>query len=98
MNQNKLIQALGFKPKENTFGIFHKIYSDCDNYAIEIDFEKEIFIFGDRIKAENKTTQNFSQAENWVVLECINRLLEKGYKPENITLEKTWATGHRTDD
>ena len=96
MNQNKLIQALGFKPKENTFGIFHKIYSDCDNYAIEIDFEKEIFIFGDRIKAENKTTQNFSQAENWVVLECINRLLEKGYKPENITLEKTWATGHGT--
>lgn len=24
----------------------------------------------------------------------MNRLLEKGYKPENIILEKTWAAGH----
>ena len=28
------------------------------------------------------------------MIECI--LLEKGYKPENITLEKTWAAGHGT--
>jgi type I restriction enzyme M protein len=48
------------------------------------------------IKTESKTTQNFSQPENFVVLECVDRLLEKGYKPENIILEKTWATGHGT--
>ena len=29
-----------------------------------------------------------------VVLECVNRLLEKGYKPENIELEKSWGMGH----
>lgn len=51
MKQKKLIQILGFKPKENTSGIFHKTYSQCDNYQIEIDFENEIFNFGDRIKA-----------------------------------------------
>lgn len=96
MKQKKLIQVLGFKPKENTSGIFHKTYSKCNNYEIEIDFEKENFNFGDKIKSESKTTQNFSQAENWVVLECVNRLLEKGYQPQNITLEKTWATGHGT--
>jgi type I restriction enzyme M protein len=96
MKQKKLIQVLGFKPKENTSGIFHKTYSKCDNYEVEIDFEKENFNFGDKIKAESKTTQNFSQAENWVVLECVNRLLEKGYQPLNIILEKTWATGHGT--
>ena len=96
MKQKKFIQVLGFKPKENTSGIFHKIYSKCDNYEIKIDFEKENFNFGDKIKAESKTTQNFSQAENWVVLECVNRLLEKGYQPQNITLEKTWSTGHGT--
>ena len=96
MKQKKLIQALGFKPKENTSGIFHKTYSKCDNYAVEIDFENENFNFGDKIKAESKTTQNFSQAENWVVVECVDRLLEKGYKPENIVLEKTWKTGHGT--
>lgn len=96
MGQKKLTQVLGFKPKDNTSGIFHKTYSKCDNYEIEIDFEKGNFNFGSKIEAESKTTQNFSQAENWVVLECVNRLLEKGYQPENIMLEKTWATGHGT--
>mgnify|MGYP000170553179 CR=1 FL=1 len=93
MQEKKLIQALGFAPKENVIGIFQKKYGD---YAVEVNLEKKQFNFGNKIKAESKTTLNFSQAENWVVLECVDRLLEKGYKPENITLEKTWKTGHGT--
>lgn len=96
MDYKKLIQTLGFTPKENTIGIFHKKYSSCDNYCLEVDFEKELFIFGDKIIAESKTTQNFSQSENWVVLECVDRLLNQGYKPENIVLEKTYPSGHGT--
>lgn len=96
MDTKKLILLLGFTPKENTIGIFKKKYSNADNYSIEIDFEKEIINFGNKIKGESKTTQNFYQAENWVVLECVDRLLEKGYQPQNITLEKTWKTGHGT--
>lgn len=93
MNYKNFIQTLGFTPKENTSGIFHKKYN---GYAIEIDFENSIFNFGNKIKGESKTTQNFSQTENWVVLECVDRLLEKGYPPQNIVLEKTWRTGHGT--
>jgi len=93
MNYKNFIQTLGFTPKENTSGIFYKKYN---GYAIEIDFENSIFNFGNKIKGESKTTQNFSQAENWVVLECVDRLLEKGYLPQNIVLEKTWRTGHGT--
>jgi len=52
--------------------------------------------YRNKIAADSKTTQNFSQPENFVVLECVNRLLEQGYKPENIVLEKTWAAGHGT--
>lgn len=89
-----LLQVIGFQPKENAKDIFIKKYSD--GYIIEIDFHKEIINYGDKIICESKTTQNFSQSENFVVLECVNRLLEKGYKPENITLEKTWAAGHGT--
>jgi type I restriction enzyme M protein len=96
MDSKKLIRALGFSPKENTLGIFQKKYSKINNYAIEIDFEKGIINFGNKVRGESKTTQNFSQAENWVVLECVDRLLEKGYQPQNITLEKTWKTGHGT--
>lgn len=93
MEYKHLISVLGFKPKENTSGVFQKKYV---NYIIEIDFEKRHFNFGEKIQAESKTTQNFSQSENWVVLECVDRLLEKGYQPQNITLEKTWKTGHGT--
>ena len=30
-----------------------------------------------------------------MVLECVNRLLEKGYKPKDIELENTWKLGHK---
>lgn len=93
MDIKKHITALGFVPKNGTNGIYHKIYVD---YAIEIDFEKQSINYGSAITAESKTTQNFSQPENFVVLECVDRLLTKGYKPQNIVLEKTWPSGHST--
>lgn len=91
-----LIKIIGFIPKENTAGIFSKVYPNHNNYEILVDFSKEKINYGSEIKSENASTQNFSQPENWVVLECVNRLLEKGYKPSNITLEKTWGAGHGT--
>ncbi|MFT3904386.1 MAG: N-6 DNA methylase [Niabella sp.] len=94
--QKNLIRKLGFIPKENTSGIFQKKYAVCGNYCLEVDFEQEKINLGTLIKVERKTTLNFSQKENWVVLECVDRLLEKGYQPKNIVLEKTWATGHGT--
>lgn len=53
---------------------------------------------GTPVKATRKTTSNFAQNENMVVLECVNRLLEKGYKPNSIVLEKSWAAGHNTSE
>ena len=93
MDIKKHITALGFVPKDGTNGIYHKIYVD---YAIEIDFESQSINYGSAITAGSKTTHNFSQSENFVVLECVDRLLTKGYKPQNIVLEKTWPSGHGT--
>lgn len=93
MDIKKHITALGFVPKNGTNGVYHKKYVD---YAIEIDFEKQSINYGSDIIAESKTTQNFSQPENFVVLECVDRLLRKRYKPQNIILEKTWPSGHGT--
>lgn len=90
-----LLKVLGFSPKDGAVEVYQKEYKQ-HNYSIEVDFSKEKICYGDLIGADCKTTQNFSQAENWVVLECVNRLLEKGYKPQNIILEKTWAAGHGT--
>ena len=96
MSYKKLIKQLEFLPKENTSGIYQKRYPECNEYAIEIDIENEKINYGLLIKSESKTTLNFTQNENWVVLECVDRLLIKGYQPQNIILEKTWATGHGT--
>jgi type I restriction enzyme M protein len=94
MPHKNFIQKIGFEPKENTSGIYVKKYPLCGNYSIEIDLDKEKINYGSLIKTGAQTTLNFSQAENWVVLECVDRLLEKGYKPENITLEKVYPAGH----
>ncbi len=45
-------------------------------------------------KVNDRTTCNFDHPENFVVLECVCRLLEKGYRPEHIELEKRWNLGH----
>ena len=95
-NNKELLKKLGFSAKENESDIFYKKYPSFGDYIIEADFQKNKFDFGSKIKSDSGTTQNFSQEENWVVLECVNRLLEKGYKPEDITLEKIYPTGHGT--
>ena len=92
--KEKFIKSLWFYPKENSNNIFIKKYEN--NYFLEIDFEKEKINYWDKIKLESRTTQNFSQPENWVVLECVNRLLEKWYNPKDIILEKVSPTGHGT--
>lgn len=93
MDVRKHIEALGFVPKDGTKNVYRKLYGD---YPIEIDVEKGSIDYGSKIIAESKTTQNFSQPENFVVLECVDRLLRKGYGPRNIILEKTWPSGHGT--
>ncbi|KAA6300813.1 MAG: putative type I restriction enzymeP M protein [Candidatus Ordinivivax streblomastigis] len=96
MDYTNFISQLGFIPKENTSGIFHKKYMLHGGYEIEFDLTNKKINYGTKIISENKTTQNFSQPENFVVLECVNRLLEKGYKPSTIILEKTYPAGHGT--
>lgn len=95
-DKKELVCKLGFTPLDGTVGVYQKTYGQHKDYCINVDFLNKKFDYGNLIMADCKTTQNFSQAENWVVLECVDRLLEKGYKPQNIILEKTWAAGHGT--
>ena len=93
MDLKQFISKLGFTPKENTTGIYAKEF--YNGYYIDIDFDKKLIDYHEII-SDSRTTLNFSQPENFVVLECVDRLLETGYKPQNIILEKTWAAGHGT--
>ncbi len=94
MSYKKLLQSLNFQPKENSNDIFLKKYAN--SYTIEVDFENDTFYYGGKIKVQGKKNQKITKSEDWVVFECVNRLLEKGYKPENIVLEKVYPSGHGT--
>lgn len=89
-NLSKVLKCLGFEKRGD---IYSKHYEkvNCD---IRIDFKNEKIEYPSNLDTGANTTTNFSQAENFVVLECVNRLLEKGYLPETIFLEKSWTLGH----
>lgn len=80
---------------ENEDGLYEKIYDDYD-CAIKVDIENELIIYPEEkgLRVSDKTTSNFDENENFVVLECVDRLLKKGYRPEHIELERRWKLGH----
>lgn len=90
-----LISHLGFIEQESD--IFQqnylKIYTNHKNYVIKVNFATEKIDYGNKISVEDETTSNFSQPENFVVLECVNRLLEKGYEPKHLVLERKFPLG-----
>ena len=96
MDNSLIINNLGFIPKENSSGIFEKKYTD--SYIIEIDVEKKIINYGNKIQIgrTNCLILDEHHEENAVTLECVNRLLSIGYKPENIKLEQGYPAGHGT--
>lgn len=76
--------------------MFHKAYRGIDKYSITIDLIHEQISYGEKLLCENGSILNFQHPENFVVLECVDRLLRKGYMPQDLTLEKTWPSGHGT--
>lgn len=88
-----LLKALGFET-DTYKSVYSKVYPHSKKtLTVEVDNEK---INYDKIGISlgDKTTSNFSQEENFVVLECVDRLLRKGYEPEHLTLERRWQVGH----
>lgn len=89
----ELITAMGFAKQPQSKNVWSKKYSNHDDYVISLDFDKSAIDYGNKINRGDDTTSNFSSDENFVVLECIDRLLTKGYKPQDLTLEKKWKLG-----
>jgi len=90
-NFKKLLKYLEFKEKNNTFS--KNFESEC---SLSVDFlnEKLQYPEAEGLKINERQTCNFSAAENFVVFECVHKLLEKGYKPKHIELEPRWKLGH----
>ena len=91
-NFKDLLVHLGYE--EDSGKYFYKFLdTDCD---ITVDFNNEKIIYptDKGLIVNERQTTNFSDNENFVVFECIHRLLEKGYKPSHIEIEKRWTLGH----
>lgn len=90
-NFKKVLSFLGFK-KEAVGEYYSKKYSTCN---IHVDFDNEALIYPEDkgLVVNDKTTSNFSHNENFVVFECVCRLLDKGYRPNHIELEPKWQLG-----
>ena len=88
-NFKDVLEKLGFKAEDNTF---HKSIGEAD---LRVDFGKQRLTYPeDRgLIVNRRDTCNFSHPENFVVFECVHRLLDKGYKPEHLELEPTWRVG-----
>ena len=84
----KVLEELGFKQEKNTYS------KTINSQTMKVDFEAEKLVYPQGLITESDTTSNFSQNENFVVFECVHRLLQTGYKAEDLVLEKTWKLGH----
>lgn len=71
-----LIQSLGFQ-NETSKDIFVREYKK-HSYTISVDIQKGEISYPAPIQIGDKTTTNFAHPENFVVLECVDRLLKIG--------------------
>lgn len=92
-----LLLSMGYIKKNH---IYEKFFPSVDCY-IKVDLKNRTIIYPeDRgMTISNRTTCNFSAPENFVVLECVTRLFDKGYRPEHLNLEKSgrWGMSRKAD-
>ena len=97
-NFKEVLISLGFK-QEGTQDVYTKEYHLNGNLVgdthMSVNFaEKRLEFPADMRGGDRNTLIDDAHKENMVVFECVDRLLEKGYKSEDIELEKVWQLGH----
>lgn len=86
----KLLPTLGFTKSGD---VYSKTIGAA-TMAVDVAKEELIYPKDQGLKINERTTCNFSSDENFVVFECVHRLLVKGYKAGHLELEPKWKTGH----
>jgi type I restriction enzyme M protein len=93
------LKAMGFALVDGKSGVWSKTYS-AYKYSISVVLSKTVsdcrIDYGRAIKdnAGRASTQNLSQSESLVVLDCVDCLLDQGYPPKSLILEKQYPLGH----
>ena len=88
-NLKDALETLGFVAHGD---IHEKVFPEI-GCSLKVDFHAKKLIYPNEIKGRERNN-GFDKKENFVVFECVCRLLSKGYRPEHIELEKEWHLGH----
>ena len=93
-NLRDALRALCYEPSGDGT-VYQKSWEET-SAQITVDFSKKRIGYPKDLgfKVNKDTTCNFSDNENFVVLACVTMLLDKGYRPEPLELEREWALGH----
>lgn len=91
-NFKEVLRLLGFTPTQQPY-IWSKTYGDLD-CTLSADLAKNVPEYPTKILSDSDTTRSFKELESYVVFVCVAMLLDKGYRPEHIYLERTWTLGH----
>ncbi len=92
-NLRPLLAYLGYKQTNKNTEVWTRTFATSSS-SISVDFGVEKIVYPSNLKIHRETTTNFSQSENFVVLECVTRLLNLGYTPSQLELEKPTPKGH----
>ncbi len=87
-NFKDVLENLNFKKDKNIY------IKKFESFDLKVDFEKDKLIYPNEIKIHGEFTTTFKQNENFVVFECVHKLLTQGYNPTHIELEPHWQLGH----
>ena len=85
-----LLPTLGFTKQG---GLWTKTIGPTQ-LAVDVKNETLVYPEDQGLVVNERQTCNFSAPENFVVFECVHRLLEKGYQARHIELEPKWKLGH----
>lgn len=86
-----MLKALGFR--QDLAGVWTKPFAD-GRFSLAADCVNGILIYPDELQVNERQACNFLANENFVVFECVHRLLAQGYKPQHIELEHPIKVGH----
>ncbi len=88
-NLKDVLKSLGFTEDGD---VSQKSIGEAD---LKVDFASQQVIYPEDkgLIVNERQTCNFRSNENFVVFECVHRLLEKGYKPKHLELEPKWRVG-----
>lgn len=92
-NLSDTLVSLGFQFTADS-GVYSKVWDS--GASIRVDMARGLISYPKEagFKVNKATTCNFSDNENFVVLACVTKLFDKGYRAESIELEREWALGH----